>query len=337
MRLKTTLIALIFAVIVIGSTAVVSAAPKKNADEVTFTVTDEQGNVLQQTHPVRTDANVQPVHHEMALTAAGKASSAAAQVSGRSPVLVGAAPAVQWSKSYGGVSEIQQTNDGGYILVGSKTSQGSGSQLYLKRVNATGQTNASQKTWGAYYGGPGDEYGYSVQQTSDGGYIAVGSTSSLSTRHGTEVFLLKVDATGSAQWGRTYGRAGDDGGYCVRQTADGGYVICGYGNSWTSHGNHDAYLIKTDENGNIMYPSTWQMSTDTNTPLVAITPTTQLTALYAEYDGLLDTLELVQRKLVSTSRLNPLTRYKLRRQRNDLCEALADVHEKIADFDFVLM
>ena len=78
------------------------------------------------------------------------------------------------------------------------------------------------------------------------------------------------------------------------------------------------------------------MSTDTNTPLVAMTPTTQLTALYAEYDGLLDALEVVHRKL-TISRHNPLTRYKLRRQRNDLCEALADVHEKIADFDFVLM
>jgi hypothetical protein len=79
------------------------------------------------------------------------------------------------------------------------------------------------------------------------------------------------------------------------------------------------------------------MSTDTNTPLVAMTPTAQLTALYAEYDGLLDALEVLHRKLTPISRHNPLTRYKLRRQKNDLCEALADVHEKIADFDFVLM
>ena len=79
------------------------------------------------------------------------------------------------------------------------------------------------------------------------------------------------------------------------------------------------------------------MSTDTNTPLVAMTPTTELTALYAEYDGLLDALEVLRRKLTPISHHNPLTRYKLRRQKNDLCEALADVHEKIADFDFVLM
>ena len=51
---------------------------------------------------------------------------------------------------------------------------------------------------------------------------------------------------------------------------------------------------------------------------------------------MLDALEIVHRKL-TISRHNPLTRYKLRRQRNDLCEALADVHEKLSDFDFVLM
>jgi hypothetical protein len=79
-----------------------------------------------------------------------------------------------------------------------------------------------------------------------------------------------------------------------------------------------------------------EMPTDTNIPLVTVTPTTQLTALWAEYDGLLDALEIVHRKL-AISRHNPLTRYKLRRQRNDLCEALADVHEKLSDFDFVLM
>jgi hypothetical protein len=88
--------------------------------------------------------------------------------------------------------------------------------------------------------------------------------------------------------------------------------------------------------GNITYPGTWETSTAINTPPVAITPTTRLTALCAEYDDLLDALEVLHRKLTSVSRLKPLTRYKLRTQRNDLCEALADVHEKIADFDFVL-
>jgi hypothetical protein len=91
----------------------------------------------------------------------------------------------------------------------------------------------------------------------------------------------------------------------------------------------------TNKKGNIMHSMTWETSTDTDTLLV--TPTAQLTTLYAEYDCLLDALEVLQRKLTSIRRYNPLTRCKLRRQRDDLCEALADVHEKIADYDFVVM
>jgi len=90
-------------------------------------------------------------------------------------------------------------------------------------------------------------------------------------------------------------------------------------------------------NADLLFYGTSRMSADTNAPLEAITPATQLTALYAEYDGLLDALEEVQRKLASTSCLNLLSRSKLRKQKNNLCETLADVHEKIADFDFVLM
>jgi hypothetical protein len=67
------------------------------------------------------------------------------------------------------------------------------------------------------------------------------------------------------------------------------------------------------------------------------TPASWLAALYSEYDGLFDSLEVVQRKLRSTRRCHALARKKLRKQRDDLCEALADVHEKLADFDFVVM
>jgi hypothetical protein len=58
----------------------------------------------------------------------------------------------------------------------------------------------------------------------------------------------------------------------------------------------------------------WEMSTDTITPLMAMTPTTQLTTLYAEYDGLLDALEVLQRKLTSIRRYNPVIRCKLGRR-----------------------
>jgi len=68
-----------------------------------------------------------------------------------------------------------------------------------------------------------------------------------------------------------------------------------------------------------------------------VTPTALLTTLYAEYDGLLDSLESVQSQLKSKDISNEITRGELRNKVHDICEALADVHEKIADFDFVVM
>jgi hypothetical protein len=63
-----------------------------------------------------------------------------------------------------------------------------------------------------------------------------------------------------------------------------------------------------------------------------ITPTAQVVALYAEYDGLLDMLDAVKLQLKSKRRRDQITHNKLRMQMHDICEALADVHEKIADF-----
>ena len=72
--------------------------------------------------------------------------------------------------------------------------------------------------------------------------------------------------------------------------------------------------------------------TDTNTTRLMITPTAQVVALYAEYDGLLDMLDAVKLQLKSKRRRDQITHNKLRMQMHDICEALADVHEKIADF-----
>lgn len=77
-----------------------------------------------------------------------------------------------------------------------------------------------------------------------------------------------------------------------------------------------------------------KISTDTNLRGMA-TPSALLAALYAEYDGLLDTLESLQLQLKSQGRLNVVKRNELRRKLRAICEKLADVHEQMADFDFV--
>ncbi len=99
------------------------------------------------------------------------------------------------------------------------------------------------------YGGTGEDWAYSVQQISGGGYIAAGGTFSFGAGY-TDIFLIKTDANGNVQWAKTYGGTGDDRGWSVQQTSDGGYIVAGYTNSFGAGGN-DIFLVKTDANGDI--------------------------------------------------------------------------------------
>jgi len=156
-----------------------------------------------------------------------------------------------WTKTYGGpVSDsgysVEQTGDGGYVIVGSTSSFGSGNNdVYLIRTDINGDT-----IWTKTFGGAADDYGYSVQQTTDGGYIITGVTYSFGIGNG-DVYLIKTDSTGDSLWTRTYGTSENDVGYAVRQTVDGGYIIGGAG-YWILLG-YDFYFIKTDENGYVIW------------------------------------------------------------------------------------
>ena len=110
-----------------------------------------------------------------------------------------------------------------------------------------------QVTWSKSFEGDAYDHGESVQQTSDGGYVATGST----YRHGSyDVYLVKTDAAGNLIWNRTYGGYKDDNGRAVRQTSDGGYIIAGSTESYTSV-YQSIYLIKTDAAGNMEWNRTF--------------------------------------------------------------------------------
>tara|TARA_B100001250_G_scaffold267756_1_gene230985 strand:- start:6 stop:812 length:807 start_codon:yes stop_codon:yes gene_type:complete len=153
-----------------------------------------------------------------------------------------------WEKTFGGIGNdegysVQQNTDGGYIVCGRTESFGNGwSDVWLIKTDVNGDT-----LWTNTFGGTSTDEGYSVQQTNDGGYIICGWTES-SGNGNKDVYLVKTDDNGDSLWTKTFGGTGNDEGYSVQQTNDGGYIICGYTESF-GNGGYDVWLIKTDGNG----------------------------------------------------------------------------------------
>jgi uncharacterized delta-60 repeat protein len=163
---------------------------------------------------------------------------------------------IQWDKTYRGTSidyahSVQQTSDGGYIVAGGTWSFGAGwVDIFLIKTDANGNI-----IWAKTYGGTYRDVAYSVQQTSDGGYIVAGWTNSIGAGY-SDIFLIKTDANGNRIWAKTYGGTSWDEAYSVQQTSDGGYIVAGYTRSFGA-GSADIFLIKTDANGNIQWAKTY--------------------------------------------------------------------------------
>ncbi len=157
---------------------------------------------------------------------------------------------LQWAKTYGGTnvdvaSSVQQTSDGGYIVAGGTDSFGAGSgDIILIKTASNGNIS-----WAKTYGGANQDWAFSVQQTSDGGYIVAGETRSFGAGSG-DIILIKTASNGNISWAKTYGGTNYDRASSVRQTSDGGYIVAGWTLSFGA-GNEDVFLIKTDANGNI--------------------------------------------------------------------------------------
>ncbi|KQC14370.1 MAG: hypothetical protein APR63_14440 [Desulfuromonas sp. SDB] len=161
-----------------------------------------------------------------------------------------------WTRTYGGNmpdegNSIQQTSDGGYIIAGYTESYGAGgSDLYLIKTDDWGNI-----TWSKTYGGSEIDVGYSVQQTTNGGYIVLGSTESFGVG-GEDIYLIKTNSNGDTLWSNTGGGQHFDRGNCIQQTTDGGFIITGSTSSYGA-GSYDIFLAKTDQNGDSVWARTF--------------------------------------------------------------------------------
>ena len=171
-------------------------------------------------------------------------------------LLSAGAPDTLWTRTYGGTGDdfgasVQQTSDGGFIIAGSATSLGAGGRdVYLIRTDQNGDT-----IWTKTYGGTEDDYGNSVQQTIDGGFIITGSTESFGP-YPIKLYLLRTDSNGDTIWTKTYARAVISEGRSVKQITDRGYIIAGYDYGNDSTGSQ-VYILKTDTAGDTIWTKTY--------------------------------------------------------------------------------
>lgn len=176
---------------------------------------------------------------------------------------------IDWQTTLGGENldegfDIIQTSDGGYALTGRTNSTvvvngNHGSyDMWLVKLNSIGNF-----MWQKCFGGLNEEYGTSLIQTTDGGFVIAGQSNSntgdVSGAHGLiDYWVVKVNSTGTLQWQKTLGGSSDDIAESLIQSDDEGYIVVGRtssnnGNVTGNHGQSDVWAVKLDADGNMVW------------------------------------------------------------------------------------
>lgn len=189
-------------------------------------------------------------------------------------VLSQTVPAIQWQKSLGGNNggdhaySLVKTTDGGYIVAGSCSSNNGivtgnhgSSDFWIVKLTATGTLQ-----WQKSLGGTGIDEARSIIQTTDGGYIIAGYSTSnngdVTGNHGAkDYWVVKITSTGTIQWQKSLGGTGNEQAFSIIQATDGGYIVAGYsmsnnGDVTGNHGDKDYWIVKLASTGTIQ----WQKS-----------------------------------------------------------------------------
>ncbi|CAN5566840.1 lipoprotein [soil metagenome] len=183
-------------------------------------------------------------------------------------------PSIEWQRCYGGTGgdvayDIKKTSDQGYILAAGTTSNNGDvtgnhgdSDYWIIKIDSLGNLQ-----WQKCLGGSLLESATFIMQTSEGGYLVLGFTFSndgdvIGNHGGEDIWVIKLDSLGNSLWKKCFGGSGYEEANSALETDDGNYLIAGYteSNDGDVSGNHDtinnradAWVIKIDTAGNLLW------------------------------------------------------------------------------------
>ncbi len=161
-----------------------------------------------------------------------------------------------WDKIFAGIgwdetNTILQIEDGDYVVFGFVQSKNKGREdAWIAKLDENGEI-----VWDKTFGGSQNDEVFSGIKTTDGGYAVCGYTESKGAG-GYDAWIVKLDENGDVLWDKAFGGIEADVANSIIQTRDGGYVLAGY--TWSKGaGREDVWVIKLDENGDIVWDKTF--------------------------------------------------------------------------------
>ena len=190
---------------------------------------------------------------------------------------------IEWERSFGFAGhdhayDLVESSDGGFffggfldvVASGGAGSSEKGSYLTRHGVGEFWGTKIDENgnlQWRHFFGGTNNDRAYGVVNSFDGGYIMSGFSESddtdiSNTKGSYDFWLVKLDANGNLVWERSFGGSGIDVSYDIERTDDNAYVVVGHSFSMdkditSNHGESDVWLIKIDEQGELLWERTF--------------------------------------------------------------------------------
>lgn len=143
---------------------------------------------------------------------------------------------------------VAQTAEDGYMIAG--TIDRNDYDILVIKTNELGDT-----LWSKIYEEAGEEVAQEILKTSDGGFVIVGRKD-LGSDGKNDVYLLKINSSGTKEWSKTYGGTDDDWARSIAETSDGGFILAGATRS-SGNGDYDVYLLKVSGSGTEQWSKTF--------------------------------------------------------------------------------